>query len=254
MSTASLIMLPGWGLDSQIWSPIKEELAAQHHLYFVDWHDIHTIADFKERVIHLLKWEKLESYFLLGSSLGSVVALEIAHTYPKQVKGVVMLGGTSRFTVDPSGDYDYGWRARIVERMKSNVKQEMKKTLTSFYTSMFSKSELEAGELARFLSLGVNRNREDNLDSLVIGLDYLIQMDLRKELKNISSPILLIHGEEDKVCPRTAVEYIFYQTKGNADLKILPNTGHLPFFTRPQECLGWIQKFIMTSFENCAKK
>ncbi|HHY73278.1 MAG TPA: alpha/beta fold hydrolase [Bacillus bacterium] len=244
MKRGSIILLPGWGLNNQVWSPLQEELEKHYSLYFVDWHDIHTITDFKKRVADLIELEKLVSFFLLGCSLGSIVALEIAHSYRERAKGVVMLGGTSRFTVDPSSGYTYGWTSRIVERMKSNMRQEIRKTLVSFYTSMFSKSEIENGALDRFLSLGINQSPEENPESLLIGLDYLIQMDLRNDLHNISSPILLIHGEEDKVCPRTAADYIFQQMDGNAVLETLPFTGHLPFFTQTEECLSWIQTFV----------
>lgn len=244
MNNQALIILPGWGLESNVWSFLQKDLSKQHELYFVDWHGIRTITEFKERVIDLIEKHRLKSYILLGCSLGSLVALEIASTYPSQVKGVIMLGGTSCFTAKPSDGYDSGWSTRIVERMKLNLGRAMRKTLLAFYTSMFSESELENRELECFLSSGTTEFWEKDIDSLLIGLDYLINMDLRNELKNILSPILLIHGEEDKICPRTAAQFNALQLKEKAALKTLPKTGHLPLFTQPEECLGYIQKFI----------
>ncbi|MEC1722680.1 alpha/beta fold hydrolase [Schinkia azotoformans] len=244
MNTQSIILLPGWGLENQVWSPLEEKLGKHYNLYFVEWHDINTITDFKQRAAHLIEIEKLSSFFLLGCSLGSIVALEIARSFPEQVKGIVMLGGTSRFTVEAATGYTNGWPSRIVERMKSNMRRDLRKTLISFYTSMFSKNEIENGELDQFLSLRINQSQENNLESLLIGLDYLNQMDLRNDLEKISSPMLLIHGEEDKVCPKTAVDYILQQMNGNAVLKTLPGTGHLPFLSKPEKCVEWIQMFI----------
>ena len=54
---------------------------------------------------------------------------------------------------------------------------------------------------------------EDNIenqsiDSLALGLDYLIQKDLRNKLIDINIPLLMIHGEEDSICPLEAALYI----------------------------------------------
>lgn len=250
MNTESIILLPGWGLDQQIWSPLQSELEKQYQLYFINWQGIHKISDFKQRVSDLIAEEKLQSFFLLGCSLGSIVALDIALNYPKEVLGIILLGGTSRFTIDPENGYDSGWPARIVERMKKNIKRDRRKTLLSFYKSMFSESEITKGELEKFLSLGGYKIHEDDEESLVLGLDYLNQMDCRSELVKILSPLLLIHGEEDQVCPRTAAAYILKQLSGNTVLKTLPFTGHLPFITQTEKCNEWIQTFIAASLQS----
>ncbi len=244
MKLPSLILLPGWGMEPSVWSLLHEELAARYQLYSVHWRDIRAISGFKERVIQLIEEHELESFSLLGWSLGSLVALDIAHSYPTQVTGLIIIGGTSRFTVDQSGQYGDGWSPRILERMKRQLEKDMKNTLSSFYVSMFSPMEVEHGELDHFHQLIRKTFRGDEVESLLIGLDYLLHMDLRDKLEQIRAPLLLLHGEADDLCPVTASHYIFQRMKERAVLKTLPRTGHLPFRTQSQACLRWIVEFM----------
>ena len=54
----------------------------------------------------------------MGWSLGSLVTLELASLYPNKIEGLILIGGTSRFTNDMHNTF--GWEQRIVERMKNN--------------------------------------------------------------------------------------------------------------------------------------
>lgn len=242
MNKPHLILLPGWGMEPCVWSPIQDKLSHQFNMSFVDWRGISSLACFKEKVIKLIKSKDLTSFSLLGWSLGSLVALDIAIEYPLYVKNLILIGGTSCFITHD--DYKHGWPQRVVERMKHQLQKYKEKTLGNFYESMFSTYEKTEQYDKHFPQLISEMNLDEKNFSLLIGLDYLIQMDFRHQLKNIKKPCLLIHGEEDQICPLSASEYISNRIAGKVVLKVLPNTGHVPFITNPDICTDYIKRFM----------
>ena len=78
-----------------------------------------------------------------------------------------------------------------------------------------------------------------NINSLICGLEYLKNTDLRE----ISLPLspLVIHGDRDVICPYKSSEYIKEKFK-NAKLVTLQNTGHIPFYTDPSKLYEIIKR------------
>ena len=77
----------------------------------------------------------------------------------------------------------------------------------------------------------------------VSALKALVESDLRSLLPEISVPVLLIHGADDKICLPGASEFMSSQIPG-ASLEILDNTGHAPFLSRPERFNSLITGFI----------
>ncbi|HJV45923.1 MAG TPA: alpha/beta hydrolase [Bacillota bacterium] len=243
MKPNPILLLPGWGMEASIWFPLQRKLGSEFLFTCIEWDGISTIADFNERVEEWIR-EQHSPFILLGWSLGSLVALDIASTFPSQVSHLILFAGTSRFTIHETDLYKEGWNPRIIEKMKCKLVRDKERTLSSFYDSMFTPAEQEQGWLEQFIHLKNKHFNEDTVESLTIGLDYLIQMDFREKIQAIECPMLLIHGEEDTICPITASQYIARHAKSQVMVKSLPGVGHLPFFSRAQECVGWMKDFV----------
>ncbi|WP_257350204.1 alpha/beta hydrolase [Pseudalkalibacillus decolorationis] len=241
MKKTHLVMLPGWGMEKAGFQSLTGPLSENTQLSYVEWRNVGLITDFKERVKETVLSFK-EPVYLLGWSLGSLAALDFTSEYPKQIKGLILIGGTSRFTRDE--DYPSGWQPRFVERMKKQLQRNQEKTLTTFYEEMFSVAEREKGLDRQFIEVVQREFQGDNLDSLCTGLDYLLQTDTRVTLSQIDAPVLLIHGVEDTICPPTASSLINQQLGENAEFHEIENAGHISFFTKSDECIQLIIKFL----------
>jgi pimeloyl-[acyl-carrier protein] methyl ester esterase len=231
-----IVFIPGWGMRGTIWSPIAERLKTSFSIDYVEWDGVETMADFKQKAVQLVEEKGLSSFIPIGWSLGSLIALELAISIPEKIDRLVLISGTSRFT---KGDgYDAGWERRVVERMKRQLVRNRKQTLSSFFASLLCEEEQDkAIDFERHF-----HNTDEQ--GLLVGLDYLMTADVRFDLREITAPLLLIHGEEDTICPPLASRYIVEQTSGNAILKLLPKTGHVPFLTKIDECARLIQSFV----------
>ncbi|RBW68318.1 alpha/beta fold hydrolase [Bacillus taeanensis] len=241
MKCVHLIMFPGWGMEKGVFQPLSEHLSKRFQLSFVDWRNISECSEITARARTIVQSID-EPVFLLGWSLGAIAALDAASIYPKNVKGLILIGATSRFTSDKN--YLSGWHPRIVERMKKQLENAKEKTLVAFYESMFSISEKEAGFYDQFIKHVKNQCQGDHTLSLQIGLDYLIEKDVRKLLQQMNVPSLLIHGKEDTICPVKASIFMKEELNEQVSLSILEKTGHIPFFTKTDQCRELITTFI----------
>ena len=89
-----------------------------------------------------------------------------------------------------------------------------------------------------------DNTKNQSINSLSLGLDYLIQKDLRAKLPNITAPLLIIQGENDNICPLDGAKYI-KNILINSNIEIIKKAGHIPFFTNPNDCYSSISKFII---------
>lgn len=249
MNKPYLIMLPGWGMKSFVWNKIKELLSKDFQLIYIEWDNINSLDEFKEKVIKTIERKHLSSFSILGWSLGSLVAQDIAADNLWDIKQLILIGGTSSFVQHKETDYNAGWNKRIVERMKSQLYKKTQETLQNFYESMFSSEEKEHGYNIEFSKLAKENLESISIDSLTLGLNYLIETDLRNKVINIKIPLLLIHGEDDSICPLNSSKYI-KNALPNAKIEILKHSGHTPFFTHPEDCYNAVADFISNNSNN----
>jgi pimeloyl-[acyl-carrier protein] methyl ester esterase len=238
-----LVLLPGWGMEPVVWQPFCKQFRRHYSFSSVDWREVKTIEGYKEEVLNHIRRLDLSPCALVGWSLGALVALEVTQKHPDLISHLILIGGTSRFTADPSSSYPMGWASRIVERMKQQLIRYPQPTLNHFYTSMFSPGEQKQGYIQQWMNL-IEQFRDYEIQAYVLGLDYLLQKDCRNGLEQMSTPLLCIHGEMDSICPIDAAKEIIKRKKGMAKLRSIPDAGHAPLFTAAKTCADAIQLFL----------
>jgi len=239
-----LILLPGWGMDAKVWSPVTEVLSEYFVLIYCDWYRVKSVEEYNARVSSVIDKNVDGCFSLLGWSLGSLLAIEAACLYKDRINQLILVSGTSRFTRDKKSGYRCGWPQNVVEKMKSALLHDQQKTLDSFCVSMFSEEEIQQGWPETFAGKPDRNRGTYETQELLAGLDFLIQADYREKLNEIEAPVLMIHGEKDTICPVSASEYISSQLKGDVFLKIMKGVGHIPFHTGMEEFNGLLKGFI----------
>lgn len=245
-----MLYLSGWASTPKVWS-YHEEFFSQFR--FINGHyykglDGITINDkgpssYGEATFQLIKEER-DPLILVGWSLGAMVALELALFAPEKVGGLVLVGGTSRFT--NVGDYDAGLPRVVVERMKKKMTRNHVGTLADFQSLMFTAKEREAGFPKRYHQVLTSEVPWSERE-LMTGLNYLLEQDLREKLKDIRVPTLVIHGDRDEICPVKAGLYLHEGIQDSA-FKRLPNCGHVPFISSAQDYYEAIERWLNERF------
>ncbi|EJQ47314.1 hypothetical protein IEE_01318 [Bacillus cereus BAG5X1-1] len=231
MKELKVIFIPGWGMEEDVWTFVLPYFK-DYPVQCLDWRNVKEQSEFAGRIIEVARDENV---ILVGWSLGALAAIQ---AYKKiKAKGIVLIGGTAKFT--NTSDYTSGWNSLHVERMKKNLTRKKEDTLNRFYENIFTKNELK--ENTSFKEIALNF-KGDSIQSLQLGLDYLIETDMRNELTDIKVPLLLLHGEQDVICPLSAVHNMTENT--NATLKVVSGAGHALCVTNFEYCANEIIQFV----------
>ncbi|MGE6594500.1 alpha/beta fold hydrolase [Bacillus proteolyticus] len=231
MKELKLIFIPGWGMEEGVWTLVLPYFKG-YSVQCIDWRNVKEQSEFAGRIIDVAQDENV---ILVGWSLGALAAVQ---AYKKiKAQGMVLIGGTTKFT--NTSDYTSGWNSLHVERMKKNLKRKKEDTLKRFYENMFTKSELRENTSFQEIAL---KFKGDSIQSLQLGLDYLIETDMRNELTSVKVPLLLLHGEQDVICPLSAAHSMTENT--NATLKVVSEAGHALCVTNFEYCANEIIQFV----------
>ncbi|MBF8983705.1 alpha/beta fold hydrolase [Lutibacter sp. B2] len=235
-----LIIVSGWAVDEFVWEPICNLLSNEFEIGIVTWNKVQSLDDFKNSVIQLINEKKIEKFSIIGWSLGSLIAFDIGNDYSTRIENMIIFSGTSKFIKDQSTDYEVGWDKKIVNRMILRLNKNAEKTVEEFNRNLFSDREVKNGYYTSFAD---KTKINASIELLSLGLEYLMTKDMREKIKNINNRVLLIHGEKDLICPVESGAYLV-ETIKNAQLMNLKETGHIPFYTKTNECYDIIKKYI----------
>ncbi|TCO72268.1 alpha/beta fold hydrolase [Marinisporobacter balticus] len=236
-----LIILSGWAVDKLVWKPITDLLCNDFEIILVDWDHMISIDAFKQNVINLINEKEIQHFSLIGWSLGALVSMDLVVSYPSKIEHLILFNPTSKFTQDKN--YVFGWHKKIVLRMIDMLKKDPEKTLNTFYKNLFSDVEIKNGEYDLLIEKIQNLNKKYCIESLCLGLEYLMMKDFREKVKSIHKQVLIIHGDQDMICPVEAGTYINNYIK-KSEFIILRETGHMPFFTKSKECYQMILEYV----------
>lgn len=171
-----------------------------------------------------------------GMSMGAFTALRFALRYPKRVHGVVLIGArASAF----SEDEKHKWSAYYGTRRGQEVGIDFAtgEGPFNFYEGVEAR---QPGLIAEWNYRVARRNG----DSMHFESDSWLSMDdVRNQLFRIEVPVLIIHGDKDaSVSVNHALD--IYDRLPEAELLILPRTGHAANLERPNEVNRAIQEFM----------
>lgn len=243
MEKRHLIILTGWAVDPLVWRPLSRLLDEDYHITVVGWEDVASVEGLKEKAAAVIKEKEIRKCSLIGWSLGALVALELADALPERIDHMVLFSATCRFTKDEATGYRSGWYKAVVDSMLCRLKTNPEETLEDFYKNLFTRDEVIKGHYGHFLKEMEGALKVYSLEALSAGLEYLILRDLRETALRVDTPTLLIHGDTDRICPVKAGMYMKKHLKA-AELIILPETGHMPFYTKTGPCFEIIKNFL----------
>jgi pimeloyl-ACP methyl ester carboxylesterase len=191
--------------------------------------DIH-FDDFKK----ILEYYNYNEIILIGASFGGVLANRYTIAYPGRVKKLIVISTTPETSI--------GMNNALVSINKSiddfiqadcNIKKLDPQSMKLLSIFMKIHSEKPPYNKLRFLRFFIDKFQKQNFSLL-----EAIQ-------KNITCPVLILHGDIDYVEVENAKKmHSFYQ---NSQLVIIPQFGHLPQRKNPQLVEKYISKFLLTS-------
>ena len=210
------------------WDPFLEGLAEKYTVYAPYFpgtfpgqpNDIEHVEDMWDAVLvydDLLTGLGIDSTLLIGHSFGGMLAAELAALRPERIQKLVLIAPIGLWHKDwPYTVAD--WTAKGAEELAAvlfhNTDSELVKTALTP-----PEDEDEAAEgLVQFLwTMGCTAK--------VIW--PIPDKGLNKRIHRVSAPALVIWGENDALIP-PAYAGIFADSLKQAELRMIPNCGHVP--------------------------
>jgi pimeloyl-[acyl-carrier protein] methyl ester esterase len=177
---------------------------------------------------------------LVGWSLGGQLALELARRAPLQVRGLVLVATTPRFSAAP--DWPHGMDLKTMAAFQSMLEQDWRQTLRDF-VQLQVRGGRNADETARQLEVTLLAHGLPRPAALRAGLALLAGLDLRSGLSQILQPALVVSGQHDRVTPAAAGRWLAGALPFGRHEQIA-RAGHAPLLSHAEEVAGVMRDFL----------
>jgi pimeloyl-ACP methyl ester carboxylesterase len=181
---------------------------------------------------------QLDSFYVMGNSLGGSMASLVALSFPDKVKGLVLLNSAGyemhKVIKKGAGPLRWRWFKPVLERGLPFYVVKFGLMYPFADRSKFDKSELPIDYALV--------NREGVLTALNNLASSRQELDT-SAFKRIKAPTLIIWGKEDVIIPVAHAEK-FHRDIPNSIVKIYSPCGHMPMMEIPDSVVVDFEKFV----------
>ena len=235
----NLVLIHGWGLGPIAWRDALPALEARFNVLplalpgygeAVPAGNGGPYPAFDETAANLAS-DLPEGAFVCGWSLGAMLALQIASMAPQRLAGLILVGGTPSFV--QRRDWQSAQPPALLDTFCSAIAHDAAGTLQRF-VALLNQGDTQARAIGRALNRLLPSAPLADTATLLAGLGWLRDVDLRERIAAVTTPTLLIHGERDPLMPLAAGQWLA-ATLSDARLAVIPGAAHAPLPQRPGE-------------------
>lgn len=228
-----LVLIHGWAMHSGLFAPLTQALLPHFRVHLVDLpghgrsrdDDVldldPCVAELVERIPHGALWA--------GWSLGGMIALRAAQTFPGHVGALAMMASNPRFVSAP--DWPNGVPAQVFAQFADDLEHDFTATVERFL-ALEAMGSAHATAHLRDLRAQVFEYGAPTLAALQQGLQILQSADLRDAVATLAMPSLWIAGRRDRLVPPQALRWAADAAPHARFLE--RDAGHMPFLAEPQ--------------------
>jgi len=193
------------------------------------------IADWLNSIIENLE---LKEVSLVGHSQGCLISLECAARYPNKIKSLSLMGGSGSMPVNPL----------LIELAKNNDSRVVDLMMDWCHgpAGHFGTHSIPG---MNHINIGSTLMKNKSLQN-ILGIDLLAcnnYINGFKSAAELSLPVLIILGDQDKMCSLKAGKKLATVIK-NSQTHIIKNCGHMMHLEEAAKTLAILKKFIKLNF------
>lgn len=236
-----IILLHGFIENSSMWTTLQKELSKTHSVYALDLPGhgeteaigyIHTMEDYAALVLAFAEVQKLDTFNLIGHSMGGYVALALAELVSERIEKLILLNSS------PLADSEVKQKER--NRAIGMIQKYPEAFIRMAVKHLFLPKDQK--RLSAEIETAILEAKKCSQQGIINTLKGMRDRKERTEvLNNISSKSLVILGKEDKVINFEKTKVIAEET--SSELKILPG-GHMSYIEHPDLLLKTVQEFL----------
>lgn len=244
-----ILLLHGWGMNSQVWQPIREALCEKGRVTFIDLPghgrsggELGSLSDAVAQLLPLLDKAdaaggKSSKTTLVGWSLGGLLAQAIAQAAPEKVAGLALIASTPKFV--QSDTWEYALSEEVLAGFADNLQKDYAATVKRFFALQFMGVRSDPGKV-KALQNSIMQY-PTTTEALTSGLEILRTADFTTTtIMNI--PTLWLLGRLDKLIPVALQQGL--QDMGYEQTTVLQQCAHVPFVTHPEDFMARLTPFL----------
>jgi pimeloyl-[acyl-carrier protein] methyl ester esterase len=228
-----LALIHGWGIGKAAWKPLQDHLGHHGRIHLVDlpgYGERPPSADGFESTARRLAADLPAGCLLCGWSLGALLSLQAAALFPERFRALVLFSASPSFTQSP--DWSDAQPPETLAAFTAAVASDPVSALQRF-NALLNQGDVQARSATRALAQALQAQPCPDRNSLIQGLAWLRDVDLRPLIASIRTPVRMFHGDRDPLMPLAAARWL----QGNlpdARLDIIPGAAHAPFIHSPE--------------------
>jgi pimeloyl-[acyl-carrier protein] methyl ester esterase len=247
-----LLFLHGWSMCSRVWRYQLEEFARTYQVTTLDLRGHGNsgsinggcnFASLSQDIVYFIEGLHLQQLTLVGWSLSVALILKLLNAHALPVDSLVLIDGTPCFV--SREDFPHGLPHAVVKRMIKRAGANFTRALGEFHGLLLSEKEDKDEKKGEIWDLLTNDQYLPEKETACDLLASLALEDLRNEVAALTLPTLLMHGDQDKICPVGASWYM-KEYLGCAEIVLFPEAGHAPFLTQAEDFNEKMNTFLQS--------
>lgn len=237
-----VVFLHGWLGSWRYWFPTMEVVAEQFRTYSFDFWGFgdsrrrqtpESIQSYSDQVIRFLDALGIDRVTLVGHSMGGMVALKTALSYPDRITRVATVGA-------PIDGDSLSWLLKLTDR--------------PFFADAFARLPWLRRHLFRFflgetadpaVSEVIDDSVKSNANTLRLAVSSMWRTDLRPELNRLRVPTLIVHGGRDDIVNSNQAD--LFDHVAMAEVVLMPRSRHFPFLDEAELFNDVLVRFLKAS-------
>lgn len=197
-------------------------------------YDMDTLA---KDAIGLLDALAIDSCHYVGLSMGGFVGQRVAIQCPERLKSLILL----ETSADPESPENIPKYTKLMKAIKwLGIKRVSKKVMPIMFGQSFLNDRSRKAEYILWLS---RLNQNDKLGAVNATQGVIEREGVYNQLAKITTPTLIIVGDEDVATPYAKAERLHFAIQGSK-LAVIKGAGHSSTIEEPEAVNQVMEKFL----------
>jgi 3-oxoadipate enol-lactonase len=239
-----IIFVHGFPFNKNVWKPQVDHFKKANRVITYDIRGFGksgtnnenvSISLFADDLLKFMDALEINKAILCGLSMGGYILLEAVTQYPERLKGIILCD--TQCVADTPEIKEK--RLKNIKKIEEGGIEEFSNTFlkNAFYKESFSSKKKLIEKLHKEIIALPLKTITDTLHALAQ------RPEKCTILKDVSVPVLIICGKEDKTTPIERSEFLFSNID-HSSLKIISDAGHVSNLEQPEEFNKCLSNFI----------